>query len=451
MPNMVKNLNHYGHFGYRHYHDNTDSVGQWRVKMVDKLLTLILAGGVGERLLPLTRHRTKPAVPFAGKFRLIDFTLSSCINSGISQIFVLMQYRSTSLIRHIQEGWDISSSKMGDYIYCVPAQQKVGPEWYQGTADAIRQNLDLITEKDIKYVLILSGDHVYKMDYLKMLNYHKTKNADLSISSIRFKKEEAAGTLGVLEVDQDYKLIGFEEKPMIPKVIPDAPEYAFSSMGIYIFKADSLMRILEGDLDDFGQDVIPAMLSSDYSIYAYDYYHENKIEDYVVEVGEGRRQKMLTERTRDSSYWRDVGTIDAYYEASMDLVDINPVFNLYGEKWPIRGYQRSLPPAKCVMGGSIFESILCNGVIISGGRVWRSILSPNVIVERNATVEESIILDDVIIEPAVRIRKAIIDKESIIEAGASIGYDAEKDRNNGCTISKSGITVVAKGSRIKSG
>ena len=419
--------------------------------MVDKLLTLIMAGGAGERLLPLTRHRTKPAVPFAGKFRLIDFTLSNCVNSGITRIFVLTQYRSTSLIRHIQEGWDISSSKMGDYIYCVPAQQKVGPEWYQGTADAIRQNLDLFTERDIENVLILSGDHVYKMNYLQMLEYHRMKDADLTISSIRFKKEEAAGTLGVLEVDPEYKLIGFEEKPATPKVIPDATEYALSSMGIYIFKASSLMRVLEGDLDDFGRDVIPAMLSNVYRVYAYDYYQENRIRDFVVEVSEGKREKRLVERTRDSSYWRDVGTIDSYFEASMDLVGIDPVFNLYGDRWPLRSYQRVLPPAKCIIGGTVSESILCDGCIVSGGRVWRSILSPNVIIEKNAVVEDSIILDDGVIEPNVRIRRAILDKESVIEAGASVGYDMEQDRKNGCTVSSSGIVVVAKGTRVRPG
>ena len=414
-----------------------------------RLGTIIMAGGMGERLQPLTQERAKPAVPFGGKFRLIDFTLSNCINSGLRQVFVLTQYRSTSLIRHIQEGWGISYSGLGDFIYCIPAQQKLGPDWYRGTADAIRQNLDLVNGTGIDDILILSGDHVYKMDYLQVAAYHRNKNADLTISAVKQKKEQAIGKLGVLEADQDQRLVGFEEKPMQPKGIPDNPDYAFASMGIYIFKASVLNEVLQGKGEDFGKDIIPVMIRNGSKIFVYDYEKENKIEDYIAEVHDGRRSKVLVEKTRDSSYWRDVGTIDLYFEASMELVGVDPLFNLYGEKWPFRTFQRQLPPSKCIIGGSTLESLVSDGCIISGGRVWRSILSPNVVVERNALVEESVIFDDVIIEPHSRIRRAIIDKNAIIKSGASIGHDSAADKKRGCTISETGIVVVPKRANIE--
>jgi glucose-1-phosphate adenylyltransferase len=340
---------------------------------------------------------------------------------------------------------------MGDYIYCVPAQQKMGPEWYRGTADAVRQNVDLFMQRDVEYVLILSGDHVYKMNYLQMLGYHKMKDADMTVSAVRSKREEAAGSLGVLEIDQEHRIVGFEEKPAEPKTVPDAPEFALTSMGVYIFKADALREILGDKFDDFGKDVIPALVGSSSGLFAYDYTNENKIEDFTVEVRDGKRRKNMTDRTRDSSYWRDVGSIDSYFEASMDLVAVDPLFSLYGEKWPFRTYQRVLPPGKCTMGGRISDSIICDGCIISGSMVARSILSPNVVVEKGANVEESVILDDVIIEPNARIRRSIIDKEVRIEAGASLGYSADEDKSKGCTLSDQGIVVVAKGSNILSG
>lgn len=415
---------------------------------VDKVLAIIMAGGAGERLQPLTRERSKSAVPFAGKFRLIDLTLSNCINSGLRQIFVLTQYRSSSLNRHIQEGWGISSSGLGDYIYCVPAQQKVGAEWYRGTADAIRQNLDLIKGRNVEYILILSGDHVYKMNYLQLLAYHQMNKAGLTISAIKVIKEQASGTLGVIEADKEHRMVGFEEKPAQPKTTMDAPEYVFASMGVYMFKVVTLREALQQHGDDFGKDVIPAMIGKGLDIFIYDYEKENKIEDFVIEVKEGRRQKVLVPKTRDSSYWKDVGSIDSYYEASMDLVGVDPLFNLYGENWPIRTYQRPLPPSKCVIGGRTSESIVCDGCIISGGMVRNSILSPGVIVERDALVEESIIFDDVVIEPGARVRRAIIDKEARIQAGASVGYDLEADQRRGLTISDRGVIVAPKGADI---
>lgn len=418
---------------------------------MEKVVAIIMAGGVGERLQPLTKERSKAAVPFGGKFRLIDFTLSSCLNSGIRQIFVLTQYRSGSLHIHIQEGWGISSSRLGEFIYCIPAQQKLGAKWYRGTADAVRQNLDLVRRKGIENVLILSGDHMYKMNYSQLLTYHQTRNAGATISAIRVKKEEAANRLGVLEVDADQRLVGFEEKPALPKTIADAPEYAFASMGVYMFRVDVLQRAMEEKGDDFGKSIIPRMMVKEPNIFAYDYERENKIEDFVVEVKDGIRNKVLVDRTRDSSYWRDVGSIDSYYEASMDLVGVDPLFNLYGEKWPLRTYERTLPPSKCILGGGISESIVCDGCIISGGRVWRSILSPGVVVERDALVEESILFDNVTIEPGAKIRRAIIDKEARIRAGVSIGYDLEADRRRRCTVSDSGVVVIPKEMDVEPG
>ena len=415
---------------------------------MDGLLAIVMAGGVGERLQPLTRDRAKASVPFGGKFRLIDFTLSNCINSGLRQIYILTQYRSESLHRHVQDGWSISSAGLGDFIYCVPAQQKLGVEWYRGTADAVRQNLNLAQRGGVDDVLILSGDHIYKMNYRQLLTYHRSKKAGLTVSAIRVRKEQAAGRLGVMETDPDNRLIGFEEKPAQPKTMAEAPDYALASMGVYIFKVGTLLEALQGNEDDFGRDIIPGMIGKHSDIFVYDYEKENKIEDYIVEVKEGRRERILVDRTSDSGYWRDVGTIDAYYEASMDLVGVEPAFNLYGGKWPIRTYQRPLPPAKLVLGGNTPESIICDGVIISGGTVWESIISPGVVVERGAVVEQSIIFDDVVIEPGARVRRAIVDKESKIRAGASIGLDRELDKARGCIISDSGVTVVPKGSDI---
>jgi glucose-1-phosphate adenylyltransferase len=415
---------------------------------MERILAIIMAGGAGERLKPLTRERAKAAVPFAGKFRIIDFTLSNCINSELRRIYVLTQYRSESLNKHIQDGWGISGAGLGDFIYGVPAQQKLGDNWYRGTADAVRQNLNLVKRKGIDDVLILSGDHVYKMNYLQLVAYHRMKEAGLTISAIRAREKEAARRLGVLEIDQDSRLISFEEKPAQPKTMADAPDSALASMGVYIFSVSTLLEALRGEEGDFGTQIIPGMIGEHSDIFVYDYEKENKITDFATTVQDGMREKVLVDRTRDSSYWRDVGTIDSYYEASMDLVSVDPLFNLYGEMWPFRTCQRPLPPSKCVIGGKTLESIVSEGCIISGGTVWNSILSPGVIVEKNALVEESIIFDDVVIEPGARIRRAIVDKESRIQAGASLGLNPDEDKARGATVSASGITVVPKGADI---
>jgi glucose-1-phosphate adenylyltransferase len=415
---------------------------------MDKTLAIVMAGGAGERLQPLTKERSKGAVPFGGKFRLIDFTLSNCINSGLRQIYVLTQYLSESLNRHIQEGWSISSAGLGDYVYCIPAQQKIGTDWYRGTADAVRQNLNLVMGKDFENILIFSGDHVYKMNYLQLMDYHSMKKAGVTVSAVRVRKEQAAEKLGVLEIDQDHRLIGFVEKPAQPKTLVDAPDYALASMGVYIFKTDILLRTLRGEEEDFGKHIIPGMIDKNNDIFVYDYEKENKIEDFEVKVKDGIREKILVDNTSDSSYWRDVGSIDSYYEASMELVGVDPPFNLYGDRWPIRTFLQPLPPSKCILGGKISESIVCDGCIISGGTIYGSILSPGVVVEKDARVERSVIFDDVIIEPGASIRRAIVDKESRIRAGASIGFDREGDKRNGCSISDNGIVVVPKGADI---
>jgi len=415
---------------------------------INKVLAIVMAGGAGERLQPLTRARSKGAVPFGGKFRLIDFTLSNCINSGLRRVYVLTQYLSESLNRHIQEGWAISSSGLGDYIYSVPAQQKAGADWYRGTADAVRQNLDLVAEEAFDSVLVLSGDHIYKMDYLNLATYHEAREADLTMSAVRVRKDQATGRLGVLAVDQDSRLVSFEEKPSQPKTLADAPDYALASMGVYLFKASALLEALENEGQDFGKDIVPQMLARNEGIYVYDYERENKIEDYELQVKDGMVEKTLVQKTRDSAYWKDVGSIDSYYEASMELVKPDPPFSLYGERWPFRTYQRPVPPTKCILGGRISDSIVCDGCIVSGGTVLDSIVSPGAIVEKGAAVEQSIVFDNVVIEPGAKIKRAIVDKESRVRAGALLGYDLEADRRRGCTISDGGVSVVPKGTDL---
>jgi glucose-1-phosphate adenylyltransferase len=416
---------------------------------MDRLLTIILAGGEGRRLLPLTRERSKSAVPFGGKYRIIDFTLSNCINSGVRRIYVLTQYRSSSLSEHIQEGWGISSSGLGEYIYSIPAQQKHGRSWYKGTADAISQNMDLIKDKEVDSVLVLSGDHIYKMNYHGIVDFHRKNRSDLTISAVRVHKNIAAGALGVIDVDNTWRVSSFMEKPEEPRTLSDSPEHCLVSMGVYVFKVDTLISIMKQELNDFGKDVIPYMLDKQKRLFVYDYENKNKIRDYITRVKDGSRQKLLVDKTRDSGYWKDVGTIESYYEASMDLIGVDPCFNLYGEKWPFRTHQREMPPSKLVLGGIAQDSILSEGCIISGANVRHSILSPGVVIEKDSIVEESIIFDDVNIGPGVRIRKAIIDKKSVIRSGVRLGYDHNADSARGCTISDTGIVVVPRAAVIE--
>ncbi len=399
-----------------------------------KILAMILAGGRGERLYPLTRDRAKPAVPFGGIYRIIDFTLSNCLHSDIRRIFVLTQYKSTSLHRHIQFGWSILSAPLGEFIEAIPAQQRINEHWYQGTADAIFQNIYTLQQEKPDLVLILSGDHIYKMDYRKMITYHVEKGADLTVGAIRMDRKQSK-EFGVIEVDNEWQIIGFQEKPEIPRTIPGDPEGILASMGIYVFKTEILVRRLIEDArsestHDFGRDIIPAMIGKD-RVFAFDF----RIGD---QGGNG--------------YWRDVGTIDAYFEANMDLVSVTPQLNLYDSQWPILTYQSPNPPAKTVLleegrVGTALNSVISNGCIISGGSVIRSILSPRVMIHSYAEVEDSILMEGVDVGRYARVRRSIIDKEVHIPQGMKIGFNLDEDVKR-FTVTGSGIVVVPKGIRL---
>lgn len=403
------------------------------------VLAFIMAGGKGERLYPLTKDRAKPAVPFGGIYRIIDFTLSNCINSGIRKIHILTQYKSISLSRHIRMGWNIFDSELGEYIDMVPAQQRVDEHWYLGTADAIYQNIYSIEQEKPDYCLILAGDHIYKRNYAEMLALHKDKDADATVGIIEVEKTRAAH-LGVVEMDDEGKIIGFEEKPRRPKTIPADPEKIYASMGIYIFNRGALEEELRRDAGrpdtahDFGKNILPAMLGR-YRVYGYNFKDENK---------------------KETPYWKDIGTIDAYYEANMDLIQVTPVFNLYDKEWPIRTYHEQFPPAKTVFAqeekggriGQMLDSIICNGCIISGGRVQRSILSPNVRINSYSEVFDSVLMEGVEVGRYAKLQRAIIDKDISIPRGMEIGYSLEEDRKR-FHVTESGIVVVAKGTIIE--
>ncbi|MFH0791433.1 MAG: glucose-1-phosphate adenylyltransferase [Candidatus Omnitrophota bacterium] len=408
--------------------------------MMKKVLTFIMAGGKGERLWPLTKDRTKPAVPFGGIYRIIDFTLSNCVNSGLRQIFVLTQYKSASLQRHIRLGWNILSSELDEYIELLPAQQRIGDTWYLGTADAIYQNLYTLEMDKPDEVLILAGDHIYKMNYYALIDFHREVDADLTVGVVEIEKE-ASTQLGVVEVDSVGSVRGFEEKPLKPKTIPHHPDKIYASMGIYVFKNTILMQELHEDAKktnsahDFGKEIIPQMLKKGYKIAAYNFIDENK---------------------KEAKYWRDIGTIDAYYEANMDLVQVDPVFNLYDKNWPIRTYQEQFPSAKTVFSGDeitgriglALDSMVSGGCIISGGRIQRTILSPNVRINSYSQIYDSILMEGVNVGRYAKIRRAIIDKDVILPQGTVIGYDLEEDKKR-FVVTESGIVVVAKKTEIK--
>jgi glucose-1-phosphate adenylyltransferase len=402
------------------------------------VLAMLLVGGKGERLYPLTVDRAKPAVPFGGIYRLIDFTLSNSVNSRLRRIYILTQYKSDSLNRHVRNGWSIFHHEFGEFIELIPAQQRVGKEWYLGTSDAVYQNLHLVDYGPTTRVLILSGDHIYKMDYAKMLEFHDAKRADMTVGALEIGRRDAH-RFGVLQVDEKDRVIGFEEKPAEPKPLPGKEDTCFGSMGIYVFNKEVLLEVLNGTADekrlpDFGKHVIPLMLDS-HQVYAYNFIDENK---------------------KEAQYWKDVGTIDAYFEANMDLVSVSPIFNLYDPEWPIRTYQPQHPPAKFVFAqeyvggrmGVALDSMVCGGCIISGGRVRRSVLSPRVRVNSFAHVEDSILFDGVDVGRHSRLRRAIIDKYVQIPPRTEIGYDLEKDRKL-FTVTESGIVVIPKGMQIK--
>lgn len=408
--------------------------------MRGRVLTFIMAGGKGERLFPLTRDRTKPAVPFGGIYRIIDFTLSNCVNSGLRRIYVLTQYKSASLQRHIRLGWNILSSELGEYIELLPAQQRISDTWYLGTADALYQNLYTLEIDKCDEVLILAGDHVYKMNYYTLIDFHRQAEADLSVGVVEMDKDKAPH-LGVVEVDSRGEVSGFQEKPTKPKTVPDNPDKIYASMGIYVFKHPVLEQELQEDAKknnsthDFGKDIIPQMLKKGLKVVAFNFVGANK---------------------KEAQYWRDIGTIDAYYEANMDLVQVDPTFNLYDKDWPIRTYQEQFPPLKTVHSGEqitgrvglALDSLISAGCVVSGGRVQRSILSPNVRINSYSEVYDSILMEGVNVARYAKIKKAIIDKDVNIPQGAVIGYDLEEDKKR-FYVTESGIVVVAKGTEIK--
>ena len=403
-----------------------------------KILAFIMAGGKGERLLPLTKERAKPAVTFGGIYRIIDFTLSNCINSGVRKIHVLIQYKSISLQRHLRMGWNIFDSELGEYIDVIPAQQRTGEYWYRGTADAIYQNIYSIEQEQPDYVLVLAGDHVYKMNYAEMVAFHQAHEAAATVGVIEVEQERAKG-FGIVEADAEGQIIGFEEKPPRPKTIPGETDRCYVSMGIYVFNRLFLEQALIEDAQrpqsshDFGLDVIPSA-ARNVKVMAYNFKDENK---------------------KESKYWRDIGTLDAYYEANMDLVQVTPLFNLYDRDWPIRTYHEQWPPMKTVFAdeatgrmGTVLDSLVSNGSIISGGRVQRCVVSPDVRINSFAEVEDAILMEHVEVGRYAKIRRAIIDKDVVIPRYAEIGYNLEEDRRR-FHVTESGIVVVGKGTVIE--
>jgi glucose-1-phosphate adenylyltransferase len=407
-----------------------------------QVLTVILAGGKGTRLEPLTRDRAKPAVPFGGLYRIVDFTLSNCLNSGLRRVLVLTQYKARSLDRHILQGWGFLPTELGESVEVLPPQQRIDEHWYKGTADAIYQNIYSIEKEDPQYLLILAGDHIYKMDYGRMLQSHIERGADLTIGCIPVPLSESRH-FGVIQTDGQDRVQRFIEKPAKAEPLADDPHHFLASMGIYVFTAGPMFELLCQDAartdsdHDFGKNIIPSMIAG-MKVYAYRFRDANR---------------------KAVPYWRDVGTLDAYYQANLDLIAVDPVLNLYDADWPIRTLQPQLPPPKFVFAGEgvpgqarrgeAHESMVCAGAIVSGGHVSRSILSPLVRVNSYAIVENSILFEGVDVGRHSRIRKAIIDKEVRIPAHTTIGYDLEYDRARGFTVTEGGVVVIAKGERAE--
>ncbi len=400
--------------------------------MLKNVVSIVLAGGRGTRLEPLTRDRAKPAVPFGGVFRIIDFTLSNCINSGLRKILVLPQYKSLSLNRHIDLGWKFLARELGEFIEVLPPEQRLADLWYQGTADAIYQNIFRIEREPFRETLILAGDHIYKMDYAPMIEEHRRTGAALTIACLPVPRAEASA-FGVMHIDGSNRVIGFAEKPSEPEGMPDHPEFSLVSMGVYVFDTRVMFDQLLKDAQrtqsqhDFGKDIIPSMLEQ-YQVFAYPF---------------------RDPESEAPAYWRDVGTLDSFYEANMDLIQLKPQLNLYDQSWPIHSRQAPIPPPKFVHDhgsrvGAALDSIVCNGTIVSGGQVRRSILSPLVRINSYATVEDSILFDQVEVGRHAVIRNAIIDKGVSVPQGFQIGVDPELDRSRGFTISASGVTIIAR-------
>jgi len=397
-----------------------------------KALAIVLAGGEGKRLMPLTQDRAKPAVPFGGTYRLIDYVLSNLANADLRQIAVLTQYKSHSLDRHISLTWRMSTM-LGNYVTPVPAQQRLGPQWYQGSADAIFQSMNLIRDEQPDYVVVFGADNIYRMDVAQMLDAHVDGGLGSTVAGIRVPRSQAS-SFGVIDAGLDNKIANFLEKPADPPGLPDDPDSSFASMGNYIFTTEALIEALRVDADDdnsrhdMGGDIIPAFVAKG----------ESQVYDFTANEVPGSS-------VRDKAYWRDVGTIDAYHEAHMDLVSVDPVFNLYNAEWPIWTYPVQLPGAKFVLHGQATDSIVSPGCIISGGRIDDSVLSPNVRVLEKAVVEESVLLSGVRIGAKATVRRAILDKNAVVPDGCEVGVDTKADRARGYTVSDGGITVVGKG------
>ncbi|MDV5168894.1 glucose-1-phosphate adenylyltransferase [Photobacterium rosenbergii] len=399
--------------------------------MKKEAITVILAGGVGSRLSPLTDHRAKPAVPFGGKYRIIDFTLTNCLHSGLRRVLVLTQYKSHSLQKHLRDGWSIFNPELGEYITAVPPQMRTGESWYQGTADAIYQNLYLLTRSEAKYVVVLSGDHIYRMDYEPMLKQHVENEADLTVACMEVPKAEA-NAFGVMSIDEYQRVYSFTEKPDNPQSIPNNPEACLASMGIYIFSMKALEEALEKDAlnpessHDFGKDIIPGLIDGE-RVYAY---------QFGGSAG----------RVSQDAYWRDVGTIDSFYQANMDLLSYYPPMDLYQKEWPIRTYEQQLPPARTVSSpagneGIFINSIISNGVAINGGSAQNSVLFPKVKVENAAVVINSIVFEGVVIGEGAHIENCIIDKDVVIPPGTEIGVNSKQDAER-FVISPKGVVVI---------
>lgn len=402
--------------------------------MLDKTLTIILAGGVGSRLAPLTEDRAKPAVPFGGKYRIIDFTLANCLHSGLRRVLVLTQYKSHSLQKHLRDGWSIFNPELGEYITPVPPQMRVGERWYSGTADAIYHNLYLLERSEAAYVLVLSGDHIYRMDYAAMLAAHRANQAAVTVACMQVPIDEAK-SFGVVRVDAEQRVVDFQEKPARPAASPNDPKHALASMGIYVFSMKLLLDTLRADHErgdtehDFGKDILPKLIGEQ-RVFAYPFGSE-------------------TGRVTPDRYWRDVGTLDAFYQANMDLLEPVPPLNLYQDDWAIRTYQAQSAPARTVPGtsgneGIFINSIVAGGTVIAGGNVQHSILFPNVYIGDEAEVHDSIIFNSVRIGDGAQIRRCIIDKHVDVPTGERIGFDIEKDRQR-FTVSEGGVVVVPRG------
>ncbi len=407
-----------------------------------RVLGMILAGGQGSRLYPLTAKRSKPAVPFGAKYRIIDFVLNNFVNSGIYSIYVLIQYKAQSLTEHIQRYWRFGAFLDDHFIILVPAQmyryEELGPVWYRGTADAIYQNLHLVDNNDPEVVAVFGGDHIYKMNVRHMVDYHQDQAADITIAAFPVPIAEAS-RFGVIQVDEHWRVLDFQEKPAEPKAIPGRPDLALVSMGNYLFNQEVLVDLLEEDgakadsSHDFGKDVLPAALRQGYRLYAYDF-----------------QRNPVPGAAGANTYWRDVGTLDSYFAASMDLVSVLPQFDLFNPEWPLRTANLFSPPAKFVHEtgeriGQAFNSLLAGGVIISGGTVRESIVFRRVRVNSFSSVENAVLFDDVEVGRHARVRNAVVDKNVFIPPGQEIGYDLEADRARGFAVTPAGIVVVPKG------